>query len=1219
MKQLIVILFSFGIVNYSQAQSPRGSNIDNIVPPTPEVAALGKNIDMPVGLATGVPIINIPIHTIKCGSINVPISLSYNASGIKVEEASTWVGLGWSLNTGASLSRVVHGLPDDISDIGFMYTTKTASYITSLPNNSPERYDLLYSKAFNGALDVEADMYLFSVGDYSGKFYFDQEAHQFITTPYQNIKIETSIDQNKTLISFKLTTPDGVQYYFGKSKDGLRTGYDTFLSEETYLNTGGVQSVPPASSNPTPGHINSWQIQDIIDPTGHQINFSYTSYASTDCGRAGETQDIAGATSCSVSGEINAAYYKQHSSKSLLNKISTNLEIVNFIPSTEDRLDASMGSKYLSKILIQDNLGQQNKVFNFGYDYFVSDGYEGLTGLAEFTEIARRRLYLKSIKQIGAGTVLREIPPYLFTYETASSLPSRFSASQDFWGYYNGQSNSTLIPRVLHSILSGGSPVGEYLPGANRTVDFNTTKAGIIKEIKYPTGGITDFVFEPNKISSNFSPSILYGYEVSGLNPAQTNFFRSDLYLLNGTNNHYRKTFTITNGNGQTKFTAAIEGCQNSNQTVGCPTSISITGITDPNFTGLISDPLSYGILPSGTYQLDAIVNPNSQYPNPDFNLLISWNENPDPNNLLIGGLRISKIISDDGNGNKLSKSFSYNSFTAPATSSGELIDMPIHAFLILCGSGSSGGNNILRRVSNSPLPLTSSDGKLVRYTNVTEYYNQTFNSFKTLYTYSSDRYNYIEPNGQNYPFPPNLQREWRSGLLLEKSTWEKLVDGTYRILQKEENNYTPFQTLYKLNYSIRLAAYPSGNNTFGVTPYSFVTEWFPLTSSIITSTNYVGTIPISLSSSKNNLYNSKFLLSDEVSKNSKGEITTNSYKYPFDFATITPYNEMINRNIINPVIEQKSFNTTLNKQLQKTTTNYSLWQNGSFILPINFQKSVYLNPLETEETIDSYDIAGNITQTTSKSGIKTSYIWGYNKQYPLARIINTTYEVAKTYINQSFLDAPTSDLNLRNHLNNLRNISGTLVTNYTYKPLVGITSETDPNNHTKYYEYDNLNRLAFIRDQDNNILKRLCYNYAGQVEDCTIIPPCTDTTANWQNTTTAVRCKTDTNGKFTGEQEQEQKDLNICSTRTYNTTHWVVVGTNPNICPIPPTCNASTCSSQGEGYACINGNCEYGFQVYTLSFYNSGNDTYYCEYHYEYSNGTWSNTYSVTNPYPCQ
>lgn len=60
-------------------------------------------------------------------------------------------------------------------------------------------------------------------------------------------------------------------------------------------------------------------------------------------------------------------------------------------------------------------------------------------------------------------------------------------------------------------------------------------------------------------------------------------------------------------------------------------------------------------------------------------------------------------------------------------------------------------------------------------------------------------------------------------------------------------------------------------------------------------------------------------------------------------------------------------------------------------------------------------------------------------------------------------------------------------MTTYAYKPLVGITSQCDVNNRITYYEYDGYNRLILIRDQDKNILKQICYNYAGQVENCGI------------------------------------------------------------------------------------------------------------------------------------
>jgi YD repeat-containing protein len=52
------------------------------------------------------------------------------------------------------------------------------------------------------------------------------------------------------------------------------------------------------------------------------------------------------------------------------------------------------------------------------------------------------------------------------------------------------------------------------------------------------------------------------------------------------------------------------------------------------------------------------------------------------------------------------------------------------------------------------------------------------------------------------------------------------------------------------------------------------------------------------------------------------------------------------------------------------------------------------------------------------------------------------------------------------------------LVTSFTYLPLSGVTSETDPKGLTTYYQYDNFQRLQMVTDNDGNVLKTFAYQY---------------------------------------------------------------------------------------------------------------------------------------------
>ena len=106
------VLISF-IPLYAEDNKWRTDPRLQIIQPSQEAQSLGKFSEIPVDLYTGRTNIHIPLFTISYNGIEVPISLSYHGGGIKVDDECGLVGLGWTLNAGGVVNRIVRGMPDN--------------------------------------------------------------------------------------------------------------------------------------------------------------------------------------------------------------------------------------------------------------------------------------------------------------------------------------------------------------------------------------------------------------------------------------------------------------------------------------------------------------------------------------------------------------------------------------------------------------------------------------------------------------------------------------------------------------------------------------------------------------------------------------------------------------------------------------------------------------------------------------------------------------------------------------------------------------------------------------------------------------------------------------------------------------------------------------------------------------------------------------------------
>ncbi|WP_156907141.1 DUF5977 domain-containing protein [Epilithonimonas caeni] len=218
----------------------------------------------------------------------------------------------------------------------------------------------------------------------------------------------------------------------------------------------------------------------------------------------------------------------------------------------------------------------------------------------------------------------------------------------------------------------------------------------------------------------------------------------------------------------------------------------------------------------------------------------------------------------------------------------------------------------------------------------------------------------------------------------------------------------------------------------------------------------------------------------------------TNFY-YPKDILALgqqtTEMQQLIDQKRNSEIIKTESFKNTI-KQGEKIVKYGSTQDTDGKLQPIaSYQSRDVINTaVDTDKifSIDKYDSKGHILQITDKSKEPTAIIWGYNQTLPIAKIVGVTYGQVSGNISDivtksnADIDQASEQL-LNDALDTFRkSYSPTyLVTTYTYDPLIGMTSTTDPSGFKKYYKYDHTNRLEKILDKDNNIIEEYKYNYA--------------------------------------------------------------------------------------------------------------------------------------------
>jgi hypothetical protein len=1123
----IVILLSLLLGIFpNQAQVYQALQAPPVSIPTPNADGLGVFGKTQVSLFTGSPQITVPIDNINDGVINVPIQLQYNSQGFRPDVHPGWTGVNWSLSAGGVITRQVNDLPDEF-DYNYDNFRKVGFYFTYATLNVSNWNTVGYMKdTYLRYKDSEPDEFNFNVMGLSGTFYFDHTGKWVVksnkkikvsisaTTPFLDIPItpgdhwESAAQYYTTLgnlkkyprsfAGFTLTTEDGTQYIFGNNTNAIEYNLNFFNQEDDFW-----KAV-------------SWYLTKIKTPAGREVTFNYESDRGTNpvfiCAlfESISQRNVSVSTTSSISFNpfkylFNSAPLNSAcgSSGSLPNYGTYGGELISpvYLRSIEtDLIKAEFTRQYTNELrynpaLIQNNfrtptgecpapfafyvfpylesnLVEVNTYCNKNQDIPIDDiqGIEDpqinknrlddnlakmkwskLTRIEikvktesnfitqrsyDFSYIDNRsqRLMLTSLQKSASDNSKQG--KYIFDYNDYNSLPGYLSRQTDHWGFYNGTiSNFTYN---LESYYNSRQPL------------LTHTLKGTLKKITYPTGGFSEFIYELNDYSKSVQaqrdlPLVNYDARQSagGLRIRKIRSFDGHIYLADKeyfyVSNYKNFPSEPINSSGilNTQILYGREDYQmksTSSPTVNITAQIFssnsiITNSQDPS--------VSYSEVAEVTtgqgYTIHKFNNYDNGYMDERFEATINEVQTP------------------------------YVQYNSKSLERGQLSEESVY----------NNENHILTKKKLTYIKLNNDFVRTIKVTGFVPCAGVSADYLLEGVAYKIYTYLYELEKEESFVYNQNDETKF----IKNTTIYDYNALGQPKAVRMIENGNKEKISYYKYvsDYDLSIATDACFN------------DYLQCRDQCLDDNNFrdqYGICVAGCNTVKNNCLNSIKNGADEMSK-----------------AIIT----MQEKNIIAPVIEERvavkffgdekiiagkinfykvfAQNQVLPSKVIASESNAPVaYFNFSVVdasTHFSYNTQFYKN---WSVIFDGYDVKGNLQEYHKNNDISTAYIWGYQNTYPVIEVKNVPLSQVEAALDPTllqYLRAIPSDQDIQAAHSALKNaFSKGMVSAFTYKPGVGLSSAIDPSGKTVFYVYDTLGRLKLIKDMDGNIIKQYQYNY---------------------------------------------------------------------------------------------------------------------------------------------